>query len=321
MKIFRSLNEGEALANPVLTIGNYDGIHVGHRHIISKVLSKAREISGTPMLMTFHPHPLTMLRPDAEVHLITPLEQKERLLAEAGIEVLWVLPFDDTFRSIDAEEFVGDILVGKLQIKALIIGYDFKFGRGGLGNVELLSRLSGDYGFAFEVVSSVTIDGEKVGSNRIRRMIAEGNVEKAARFLGRPYMIEGTVARGKGRGAVIGFPTVNLATDFDLIPARGVYMTEVEIKDQGAGGTAHSGERRFPAVTNVGYNPTFGGERLSIETHLLDFTGDLYGHGLAVHFLKKVRDEIKFSCVDALSEQIAFDVRMAREFFAAAGRP
>jgi riboflavin kinase / FMN adenylyltransferase len=318
MKIFRSLDEGEAFANPVLTIGNYDGLHVGHRHIISKVLAKAREISGTPMLMTFDPHPLTVLRPDASLHLITPLEEKERRLAEAGIEVLWVLPFDGVFRSIEAESFIREVLCRRLGVKALIIGYDFKFGRGGLGNVELLQKFAGECGYFFEIVPPVTLEGEKVGSNRIRKMIMEGNVERAARFLGRPYMMEGAVVKGRGRGAGIGFPTVNLATGFDLIPARGVYVTEVAIGQEGAEGMA--APRAVPAVTNVGYNPTFGDGGMTIETHILDFIGDLYGQRLSVYFLKKLRDEIKFSCVDALSEQIAFDVRAARAFFAAAGR-
>jgi riboflavin kinase / FMN adenylyltransferase len=229
-----------------------------------------------------------------------------------------VLPFDEAFRSLEADAFVRDVLVERLRIKVLIIGYDFKFGRGGLGDVEVLRRYSADSGFSFEVVEPVTMDGEKVGSNRIRKMIMEGNVERAARFLGRPYMMEGTVVKGKGRGAGIGFPTVNLATDFDLIPAGGVYVTEVEVRGQGPGdGT--EGVQRYNAVTNVGYNPTFGDGGMSIETHLLDFSGDLYGQRLSVYFLKKLRDEIKFSCVDALSEQIAFDVRAARAFFAAAG--
>jgi riboflavin kinase / FMN adenylyltransferase len=329
MKVFESLDARESFPNPVLTIGNYDGLHVGHRYIIETVKARARELSGTSMLMTFHPHPGGIIKPERHIHTITPLPLKRRLIAEAGIDVLWILPFTEEFRSIPPEAFVEDILVRSLRIKALVIGHDFKFGKGGRGDVGLLKACSDRYGYTFEVVEAVTVDGARISSHRIRIMIERGEMERVAFFLGRPYLIEGTVVKGKGRGAPLGFPTINLATDFDLIPSRGVYITEVEVKGQSAesvgeskksgrqavDGVVQSGNGRLPAVTNIGYNPTFGEEGLSIETHILDWQGDLYDREVALYFRKRLRDEIRFSCVDALSEQIDFDVRRAREYF------
>lgn len=304
MKIFESLEECTSFKNPVLTIGNYDGLHVGHREIIRRVCARAAEIDGTAMLMTFNPHPLTLVRQDRYVHVITPPDVKKRLIEETGIDVLWIVPFTEEFRALKAETFVEDILLSRIGIEGLIIGFDFRFGLGGEGNVDMLRRYSAERGFYFESVDPVTVEGEKAGSNRIRRMIAEGNVAKAKIFLGRPYMIEGTVVRGHGRGKGLGFPTVNLDTSFELIPERGVYITEAET----AGGC-------FPAVTNIGYNPTFGDGRLSIETHLLDYSGDLYDSRLALSFHERLRGEIRFSCVDALAEQIRYDADRARDYF------
>lgn len=304
MRVFESLHVSGRFANPVLTIGNYDGLHVGHRRIIDRLKEKALAINGTAMLMTFHPHPLKVVRPDKAVGMITPVYLKKKLIEEAGIDVLFILPFTNEFRLITPEEFVRRILVETLAIKGLIVGYDFKFGKQGKGTVSDLRALSGRYGYFFEVQNAVTLDGEKVGSNRIRKMITEGEVEKAGRHLGRPYMIEGLVVPGEARGRSIGFPTVNLQTDFELIPKRGVYITSVGI----------DGVER-PAVTNIGYNPTFDGIHRTIETHILDFSGDLYGREVAVHFLRRLRDEVKFQNADELKKHIWADVEEARNYF------
>lgn len=304
MRVFESLDIAEQFVNPVLTIGNYDGLHLGHRKIIERVKERARVIGGASLLMTFHPHPLRVLRPDKSIGLITPLYLKKKLIEEAGIDALFILPFTDEFRLITPEDFVLHILVEKLAIKGLIVGYDFKFGRQGKGNVGDLRALSGHYDYFFEVQSAITLDGEKVGSNRIRKMITEGEVEKAGRHLGRPYMIEGLVVQGEARGRSIGFPTVNLQTEFELIPRRGVYVTSVLI----------DGIQR-QAVTNIGYNPTFDGTRRTIETHILDFSGDLYGKEMALYFLQRVRDEVKFGDVEELKKHIWADVEIARTYF------
>ncbi|MCX5817408.1 MAG: bifunctional riboflavin kinase/FAD synthetase [Proteobacteria bacterium] len=304
MKIYEFLNHVEKFPNPVLTIGNYDGIHIGHKKIIERVKEEARLINGTPMLMTFYPHPVSVVRPDKILCLITPLNVRKRLIEENGIDVLLVLPFNEEFRLLTPQEFVENILVNKLGIKGLIVGYDFKFGRGGKGDTELLKQLSGTYGFFFEVVEAITLDGEKIGSNRIRKLIMEGDVKKAERFLGRPHMIEGKVAHGDGRGKGIGFPTINLKTDYELIPKDGVYISEVEING-----------KMLPSVTNIGYNPTFDVKKLSVETHILDYSGDLYGADLTLYFHERIRGEIKFDGVEALKSQIDMDIKIAKEYF------
>lgn len=304
MQVFESLEIAVKFANPILTIGNYDGLHLGHRRIIERIKLKAREQKGTSMLMTFHPHPLTILKPEKFVGLITPLHVKRRLIEEAGVDVLFIVPFTDEFHLINPELFVDSLLMEKLGIKGLIVGYDFKFGKGGKGNVEYLTSKSTEYGFFFEIQAAITLDGEKVGSNRIRKMIQDGDVRKAAAHLGRPYMIEGTVIKGDGRGRTIGFPTINLKSDFPLIPKRGVYISMVEIDG-----------KKFSAVTNVGYNPTFDGQGLTIETYILDFSQDLYGREIALYFLNRIRDEVKFSSVDELKGRIWKDVETAREYF------
>ncbi len=305
MKIFEFLSVSEAFPNPVLTIGNYDGIHLGHKKIIEKVKERARAISGTSMLMTFEPHPLCVLKPGKNIGLITPLHVKKRLIEETGIDALYIVPFNDEFRQITADSFVKDILIGKLGIKGLIVGYDFRFGKEGLGNAHLLTYYAEQYGFFFEVVRAITLNGEKVGSNRIRKMIKDGQVEKARKHLERPFMIEGVVVKGANRGKDIGFPTINLETDFELIPKTGVYISEVGLEG-----------KRFPSVTNIGYNPTFdNGRTLSIETYILNFSEDLYDKRISLYFYERIRDEIRFHSVNDLKNRIGMDVEMAREHF------
>jgi riboflavin kinase / FMN adenylyltransferase len=304
MKIFESLDILEKFPNPVLTIGNYDGIHMGHQKIIERVVRKAKETFGTAMLMTFNPHPLSVLKPDTYTRLITPLHLKKKLIASSGIEVMLLIPFDAKFQSLTPEMFVQDVLVNGLAVKEIVVGYDFKFGKGGIGNVNMLRKLAGTYGFRFEAMEAIKLDGERVGSNAIRKLIMDGNVEKAAKFLGRPHMIEGIVVKGENRGKWMGFPTINLDTFFELVPKNGVYMTEVELKG-----------RRKPAVTNIGFNPTFDGKKFLMETHILDFSGNLYGKEVVIYFHKRIRDEMKFSDIDELKERIAKDITLAREHF------
>jgi riboflavin kinase/FMN adenylyltransferase len=304
MKIFESLDGIGSFQSPVLTIGNYDGIHLGHRQIIKRVRGRARELSGVSMLMTFNPHPLSMLNPGKHLGTITPLPLKVKLIAETGIDVLFVLHFTRDFSLIEPELFVKDVLAGQLGIKGLIVGYDFRFGKGGRGNVEMLRQLSQIHGFFFEMVDAVTLDGDKIGSNRVRKLILDGDVAKVKTFLARPYMIEGTVVRGDGRGKTIGFPTINVETDSPLLPRRGVYITEVDING-----------RTFHSVTNIGYNPTFGGRSISMESHILDFSEEVYGKRVAVLFHQRIRDEIKFDGVDELKGRIAADTEVARIYF------
>jgi riboflavin kinase / FMN adenylyltransferase len=304
MKIFESLDIAETFPNAVLTIGNYDGLHLGHKKIIEQVKERARAISGTSMLMTFDPHPLSILRPDNHLGLITPPEVKKRLIEEMGIDVLLVVPYTAEFGAISPESFIKDILLGKVGIKGLIVGYDFRFGKGGRGDVGMLKAFSEIYDFFFDVVEAITLDGEKIGSNRIRKLLIEGDVKKAEHFLGRPYAVMGTVGSGQGRGKGIGFPTINLQTNFEIMPKEGVYVSEVEVDGF-----------RHPSVTNIGRNPTFDGSVLTIETFLLDFSGDLYGRPVTLYFRQRIRDEVKFESVEQLVDRIKQDVAVAKSYF------
>ena len=305
MQLFESLNLPRRFPNPVLTIGNYDGVHVGHRTIIDIVTLKAREIAGTSMLMTFHPHPLQILRPDKELPSITPIQEKRRLIEETGIEVLLMVPFSEEFSQVSPESFVKEILIGKLGIKGLVVGYDFRFGRGGRGDIEGMRKYAASHGFFLEVVDAVTIGGEKVGSNRIRKLLQLGEVEHANLLLGRPYMISGEVVQGKGRGRTFGFPTINLKTDFNLIPPNGIYISQVEYQG-----------KKLPSVTNIGHSPTFGVQERTIETFILDYDGDLYGQATRLFLHRKIREEVRFNDVSDLRAQIERDVAAAREYFA-----
>ena len=306
MKVFRSLSFQEQFKNPVLTIGNYDGIHIGHRRIIELVRKKAAEMNGTSMLMTFHPHPLQMLQPDQELPSITPLSKKIALIEETGIDVLIIVPFTQEFGLVEADEFIKGILVDHLKIKGLVIGYDFRFGRAGKGDTLLLKEYGSKYGFTVDVVEQITIDREKVGSNKIRILVRNGDVAGAGHLLGRPYSLGGQVVSGMSRGREIGFPTVNLRTDHSLVPGNGVYVTQLE----------HDNEK-YGSVTNIGYNPTFGNAERTIETFILDFQGSLYGCNITLHFLKRIRDEVKFGSVQELVKRITADVGEAKAYFQA----
>ena len=304
MKIFQSFDTETRFPNPVLTIGNYDGIHIGHRRIIRKVVEKARAISGTPMLMSFNPHPHSVLEPDSYIRLITPPHIKERLVEESGIEVMFEIPFNEHLRSIAPESFVEDILIGKIGVAAVIVGYDFRFGKGGVGDVKMLMEYAHKKGFYFDVVGAITLDEEKIGSNRIRKLIMDGDVKKANELLGRPHMIEGIVVHGVNRGKNMGFPTINFETVFELIPGNGVYITEVEFDG-----------KKWPSVTNIGYNPTFDGKKLLVETHILNFGGDLYDREIVIYFHERIREEKKFKDMAELMAQISRDVERTRDFF------
>ncbi len=304
MKIFQTFDTETRFPNPVLTIGNYDGVHLGHRRIIRKVVEKARAISGTPMLMSFNPHPHSILKPDSYIRLITPPHIKERLVEESGIEVMFEIPFNEHLRSIAPESFIEDILIGKIGVAGVIVGYDFRFGKGGVGDVKMLMEYAHKKGFYFDVVGAITLDEEKIGSNRIRKLIMDGDVKKANELLGRPHMIEGIVVHGVNRGKNMGFPTINFETVFELIPGNGVYITEVEFDG-----------KKWPSVTNIGYNPTFDGKKLLVETHILNFGGDLYDREIVIYFHERIREEKKFKDMAELMAQISRDVERARDFF------
>jgi len=306
MDIIRDLESLEKpLKNPILTIGNFDGVHKGHLNLFNKAIERALVIDGVSAVMTFDPHPVKVMKPGNGPPLITPIEQKLRLIKEAGIEVIFCLPFTTEFANQEAQEFVKMILVEKIGIKELVVGYDYTFGHNRQGDTNLLQEMGEELGFRVHVVKPVYIENTLVSSTSIRRYVQEGNLAKAKMLLGRNYQVSGTVIKGQNRGGrLLGFPTANLQIVDELIPKGGVYAVTVTL----------NGETYF-GVSNIGYNPTFGNNALSIETHLLDFSGDLLGRIIKINFIMRLRDEKKFSGVEELIAQINLDIKQAKAIF------
>jgi len=306
MNIIYDLNDlKEPLKNPVLTIGNFDGVHKGHLIIFDKVKDRAKAIGGQSAVMTFEPHPIRVVKPGNGPPLITPTKQKLDLISDAGIDVIFCIPFTRQFASISAEDFVRDILVQRLGIKEIVVGYDYTFGFKRQGNISLLQEMGEKLGFKVHVVDPIRLDNALVSSTSIRELVQEGNLSEAKKLLGRDYQICGTVVKGKNRGGrLLGFPTANLKLIDELIPKGGVYAVRAIING-----------KTYYGVTNIGYNPTFGEEALSIETHLIDFSGDILGETIRVNFIKRLRDEKTYGSVEELAHQIAVDVQEAKELF------
>ncbi len=303
MNIVRDLKELEKFEAPrLVTIGNFDGVHIGHQKLIGKTVSEARERGVPSLLMTFHPHPRKVFARSG-IKLITTTEQKLSLIEKLGIDIALVINFTEDFYELSGEEFVEQILVPHVKPVKINIGYDFRFGKAGSGDFHLLDRMGEKYGFEVEELPPVTVEGEIVSSSSIRKYILNGNVRKAAKLLGRYHFIEGEIVAGRGRGRTLGIPTANLKTINELIPLKGVYATFFE----------HNGVK-LPSVTNVGYNPTFENRNdVSIETYIFYFNGDLYGERVTLHFVERIRDEKKFSSPEELIETIRNDIRRARE--------
>ncbi len=306
MELITSLSQiKHPLINPVLTIGNFDGVHEGHKALFQKVRDRARELEGQSVVMTFDPHPIRVMKPGNGPPLITPTGQKLELIGMTGIDVTLCLPFTKEFAAVSAEDFVRKILVELLGILELVVGYDYSFGAGRRGDIALLKKMGDDLGFRVHVVEPITIDGLPVSSTSIRHLIQEGDPAGARRLLGRDYQISGTVIPGQGRGAsLLGIPTANLRPVDELVPRKGVYAVLVHVDDLTCKG-----------VTNIGNNPTFGKNTLSIETHLIDFSGDLTGRSIRIDFLERLRDEKAFASVKELSDQIAGDIQQAALVF------
>jgi riboflavin kinase/FMN adenylyltransferase len=292
--------------HPVLAIGNFDGLHRGHAKIIERIRRGATERGGTSVVLTFDPHPPRILRPDKAPPLLMTAAQKRDALARAGIQGLAVVRFSHELSQWEPEVFVRRVLADWLHVAEVWVGADFLFGRNRSGNFTVLRTLGQQLGFRVEKIDPIRYKEFVVSSTRIRRLVAEGRVEEAGALLGRHFAIEGTVVDGAQRGRELGFPTANLATDNELLPPNGVYATFSTI-----GGIARAG------VTNVGVRPTFdsGTPAVHVETHVLGFTGDLYGQRQELAFVQRLRDERRFPDVDALREQIAADVRRAGRLF------
>lgn len=292
-------------AAPVVTIGNFDGAHLGHQAIFHQVRRRARELNGTSVILTFQPHPRRWFKPDAPPFLLGSEEETVRLIEASGIDLLVIACFDAGFAAQTPEQFVDDILVRRLGARVVFVGYDFNFGHNRAGNYETLKALAKPHGIEVDLIEEVLYDGVTISSSRIRKLVAAGEVEKARELLGRTHRISGPVVEGAKLGSQLGFPTANVDYGSDrLLPANGVYAA-----------WAHLGDRRWPAAVNIGVRPTANlSARPVLEAHLLGYDGaSLYGRALELRFLQRLRGEEKFESVEALRRQIAADVMTVKE--------
>ncbi len=308
LRVYRSLAEVPADFGPsALTVGNFDGVHAAHRKILRRVREVAAERGLKPSVLTFHPHPTKVVAPARAPRLMTTPEQRCVLMREEGIEQVLILPFDRHVAQLSPQQFVDQVLVRKLGVRAVLVGHDFRFGHKQAGNVQVLEELGTRLGFTTEVVDAVTLRGRLVSSTVLRHLIEKGRVSQAARLLERPYALEGEVVPGRGVGSRQTVPTLNLATDTEVLPGNGVYITRTQDPDSG---------RAWPSVTNVGYRPTFGGDpKMSIETFLLEPLDGETPCRIRVEFLRRLRDERKFPDPNALKAQILRDAARARTYF------
>ncbi len=307
-----ALNSADLPYGAIATIGNYDGIHRGQLAVLSRVVERSRDEGVQPVVVTFEPHPISVLRPEAAPTLLTPGTQRERLLEAAGIDVMLVIRFSDDFARTEPEEFVRRFLHRELALQEIYVGSSFAFGKGRRGNLSLLQRLGAELSFGVFGIEEVLHAGEVISSTRIRRAIDEGKVELAMELLGRPYSLHGTIARGDRMGKRLGWPTINLLSDNDQLPSDGVYTGRARFL---------STPGTFDCVTNVGTRPTvYEHYQHVVESHILDFDSDVYGERVEIQFHKRLREERIFSTVMDLSAQIGRDVEATREYFAARRR-
>ena len=293
----------------VLTIGNFDGLHCGHRAILETVRERSAALGGTAVVYTFDPHPRKILQPDEAPGMLVTLDQKLELLEAAGMDLVVLERFDAEFARTPPERFVKVCIHERIRPIEVYVGYDFHFGRDREGSMRLLTEMAPHLGFSVTVIPEVTVGERDVNSTRIRVLLAEGEVGEAAVLLGRPYAVRGRVVKGEQRGRTLGFPTLNLAAESEVLPAHGVYAGRVRFLEEGA---PAAGER-FDAVINVGRRPTFAAEDPALaEAHLLDFDGDAYGRRVEIVFEHRLREERRFPGPDALREQIARDVEEGR---------
>ncbi len=303
-------------AGTCVSIGNFDGVHVGHQSLLHRTLAQSIQQNLMPVLVTFWPHPLTILAGARAPSLITPQAERLQHFAKHGIALTLELPFNKELATLNPEEFVNHVLV-PLKCQHLIIGYDFSLGKNRAGNFEVLHSLGKKYSFSVEQMPPVIALDAVVSSTRIRDLIKSGDLWDVQSLLGRYYTIKGKVISGHGRGAGLGFPTANIETDYATIPRQGVYATWVT----GLNDKNNSKQNACPAVTNVGYVPTFGNEKLSIESFFLEGDHDVYGQEISLSFVQRIRDEQRFESVAALVERITKDTEVARNILDSAPKP
>jgi riboflavin kinase/FMN adenylyltransferase len=298
------------VSGTVATVGTFDGIHRGHRAVLSEVVRRGRAAGRASVLVTFDPHPLEVVNPTAAPRLLTLPDEKRALVAALGIERVEVIAFTTELARLGPEDFVRDVLRARFGMEELVLGYDHGFGRGRSGDVELVRRLGREDGFAVEVVAAVTDNGQPISSSLIRTAVAHGDLASAARGLGRPYSLRGTVERGAGRGRTIGVPTINLTSPDPrkLLPPDGVYAVRVRLPGKGEG----EKEQAYGGMMNQGARPTFGVHARGLEIHLFDYDGDLYGATVTVEWVDRLRDTQTFPSRQALVDQIERDAVAAR---------
>jgi riboflavin kinase/FMN adenylyltransferase len=301
MEIIRHITHHAPFAHPVLSLGNFDGVHVGHQRILTRLVEEAAARQGTALVLTFHPHPLAVLRPDQPLSLILSLREKLEQFASLGVQGVILQRFTLSFSCTSPEEFVERDLVQTLRVEKVIVGHNVSFGRNRAGRADLLERLGQQYQFAVEVVGPVLVDGQEVSSTAVRTFLQQGDMRMVSRLLGHPYTVSGRVEKGYQRGRGLGFPTANLRPRADLFLPNGVYAVIVGV-----------GHQWVPGVANIGTNPTFAGPKRTIEAHLFDFSADLYGQRLRVAFVERLREERKFPSVQELVRQIQEDANRAR---------
>src|SRR5271166_3850378 len=310
MMIFHKLDDVPRDFGPgIVSVGNFDGLHRAHRHVLDEIVRRAKAGKALSVVVTFEPHPSRILRPDHSFKLLTPLPEKLRLLEAAGVDAVLLLPFSRDLSLMTPHQFAHEILTKRLHAREVHEGYNFHFGHKAAGNIQMLRDLGREMGFEVHDYPEMRLRGENVSSSHIRKLLAAGRVSRARHLLARPFSILSTAGRGRGYGSKYTVPTINLAHYEELVPGDGVYITRTRI----GGGDKNE---CFDSVTNVGNRPTFGTDSFAIETHLLNF------HPLSlsaeteveIHFLQRLRDEIKFPSVDALHEQITKDVEKARRY-------
>jgi riboflavin kinase/FMN adenylyltransferase len=318
--IYRSLAETPDDFGPcAITIGNFDGVHRGHREILRRVIAVARQEDCKSAVLTFDPHPARLVSPASAPRLLTTLEERTRIILEQGIDEILIVPFTPQIAALGPEDFVREILVDKLRARAVLVGTNFHFGKRAAGNAAMLEELGGRYSFETEIIQAVVWHQRVISSSEIRRSIEAGDVSSACRMLGRPYALRGVVAPGEGRGSKQTVPTLNLETKAEELPKNGVYVTRT--RESGRDGRA---AREWPSITNVGFRPTFDGHNRTIETYLLSPLGGTTDGAtpqeIEVEFLRWVRDERKFENAEALKAQILRDVNRAQTYFRRLGQ-
>ncbi|MBZ4035591.1 bifunctional riboflavin kinase/FAD synthetase [Flavobacterium sp. 17A] len=305
MKLFHSINDFQSTKKTILTLGTFDGVHIGHKKILERITQNTEEGKYESLVLTFFPHPRMVLQEKSEIKLLNTINEKTKLLEATGIENLVVHPFNESFSRLTAEEFVHTILVDKFQIQKIIIGHDHRFGRNRTANIDDLIAFGKEYGFEVEQISAQEIQDVSVSSTKIRKALNEGNMALANKYLGYDYFLNGTIVKGKQLGRTIGFPTANIhiEEDYKLIPKVGVYVVKATVNEETVFG-----------MMNIGFNPTVNGEKQTIEVHLFDFEKDIYDQNIEVSLLHYIREEQKFSSVDALKEQLNQDRTVALDF-------